>query len=110
MFEVRELTTGWLLTRGLHATESVAELRQGLVHTPSIAFRHLPPKDVVNQCLEFGSCSQSVKVHTTLQASLSGTFLHEGRTSCTSARSLESTHVRKVPESGARSVCRMVTH
>ena len=22
-------------------------------HTPSIAFLHLPPKDVVNQCLEF---------------------------------------------------------
>ena len=27
-------------------------------HTPSIAFRHLPPrKDVVNQCLEFDSPS-----------------------------------------------------
>ena len=26
----------------------------GAVHTPSITFRHLPPKeDVVNQCLEF---------------------------------------------------------
>ena len=28
---------------------------QCISHTPSIAFRHLPPgrKDVVNQCLEF---------------------------------------------------------
>ena len=23
-------------------------------HTPSIAFRHFPPKEAVNQCLEFG--------------------------------------------------------
>ena len=31
-----------------YATEAV-------LHTPSIAFRHFPPrKDVVNQCLEFG--------------------------------------------------------
>ena len=27
---------------------------EGSRHTPNIAFRHLPPKDVVNQCLEFG--------------------------------------------------------
>ena len=31
-------------------------LLKGSTHTPSIAFRHLPPgrKDVVDQCLEFG--------------------------------------------------------
>ena len=32
--------------------------REALSHTPSIAFRHLPPKkDVVNQCLESGDRS-----------------------------------------------------
>ena len=32
------------------------EIVHGAFHTPSTAFRHLPPrKDVVNQCLEFGS-------------------------------------------------------
>ena len=42
-------------------------------HTPSIAFRHLPPrKDVVNQCLEFGPNS----VHSTADTTHGTTCLH----------------------------------
>ena len=45
----------------------IRERRQERGHTPSIAFRHLPPrKDVVNQCLESGvgpgrTCSTSAQ-------------------------------------------------
>ena len=40
-----------------------AKFQDGQKHTQSIAFRHLPPrKDIVNQCLEFGSEAVRVTV------------------------------------------------
>ena len=39
-------------------------LSQPAPHTPTIAFRHLPPrKDVVNQCLEFDTHVKDLVVH-----------------------------------------------
>ena len=47
--------TGEATERGEGSGTFLSWCSEGRGHTPSIAFRHLPPrKDVVNQCLEFG--------------------------------------------------------
>ena len=48
------------VTNSVDIQNALCKASLGSVHTPSIAFRHLPPrKDVVNQCLEFGLSSHS---------------------------------------------------
>ena len=49
------------VTNSVDIQNALCKASLGSVHTPSIAFRHLPPrKDVVNQCLEFGPHRVSV--------------------------------------------------